>query len=174
MSASFPAENFRMDETTRRVIVALRRIIRTVDIHSRALARDHGLTGPQYLTLKIVVERGSPTTGEVAEAVHLSQATMTGIVDRLEAKGLVRRSRSDRDRRKVRVEPTAAAEAALAAAPPVLQESFTSAFGQLRLEEQATILSSLERLVTLMEADHVDASPFLHVGDLLVERPAKT
>jgi DNA-binding MarR family transcriptional regulator len=158
-----------MDETTRRVVVALRRIIRTVDIHSRALARDHGLTGPQFLTLKTVVERGSPTTGEVAEAVHLSQATMTGIVDRLEVKGLVRRTRTDRDRRKVRVEPTAAAEGALAAAPSLLQESFTGAFSRLRPEEQVTILSSLEKLVSLMEADHIDASPILATGEILEE-----
>ncbi len=153
---------------TRRVLVALRRIIRTVDLHSRALARIHGLTGPQLLVLKIVGERDRPTMGEIAEAVHLSQATATGILDRLERKGLVHRTRDDPDRRKVRVVPTPAANAVLATAPPVLQESFAAGFSALPETEKAQILSSLERLVSLMEAGNLAAEPLLSVDPVEV------
>lgn len=153
----------RDDQTalTRRVMVALRRIIRTVDLHSRALARLHGLTGPQLLVLKIIGERDRPTMGEIAEAVHLSQATITGILDRLERKGLVHRTRDDPDRRKIHVVPTPAANAVLATAPPLLQESFAAGFAGLPEPEKALILSSLERLVSLMEAGDLAAAPLL-------------
>jgi len=146
---------------TRRVIVALRRIIRTVDLHSRALARCHGLTGPQLLVLKIVGERERPTMGEIAEAVHLSQATITGVLDRLERKGFVRRTRDDPDRRKIRVVLAPAAESVLANAPPLLQESFAAGFAALQEWERVQILSSLERLVALMEAGALAAEPLL-------------
>jgi DNA-binding MarR family transcriptional regulator len=151
---------------TRRVMVALRRIIRTVDLHSRALARGHGLTGPQLLVLKVIGERARPTMGEIAEAVHLSQATITGVLDRLERKGLVQRTRDDPDRRKIRVVATPAAEAVLAKAPPLLQESFAVGFASLQEWEKAQILSSLERLVVLMEAGELAAEPLL-MGEAL-------
>ena len=70
------------------------------------------------------------------------------------------------DRRKVLVSPTAAAEAALADAPPLLQEHFTSSFSELPDWQQNQILSSLQRIVALMEAGHVEAGPILTTGPL--------
>jgi hypothetical protein len=70
------------------------------------------------------------------------------------------------DRRKVLVSPTAAAEAALADAPPLLQEHFTSAFVDLPDWQQSQILSSLQRIVSLMEAGDVEAGPVLTTGPL--------
>jgi len=161
MSQNFPSAFDDRTVITRRVMVALRRIIRTVDLHSRALARGHGLTGPQLLVLKVVGERDRPTMGEIAEAVHLSQATITGVLDRLERKELVRRTRDDPDRRKIRVVLTPAAQAVLASAPPLLQESFAVGFTALEEWERVQILSSLERLVALMEAGELAAEPLL-------------
>jgi hypothetical protein len=64
------------------------------------------------------------------------------------------------------VTPTAAAEEALAGAPPLLQEHFTEAFEKLPDWEQTQILSSLQRVVALMEAGHVQAGPILTTGPL--------
>lgn len=47
------------------VIIALRRVIRAVDLHSRTLAESHGLTGPQALILK-GLQNGSLSTGAPA------------------------------------------------------------------------------------------------------------
>ena len=79
---------------------------------------------------------------------------------------MIKRVRSTVDRRKVLVSPTAAAEAALADAPPLLQEHFTSSFSELPDWQQNQILSSLQRIVALMEAGHVEAGPILTTGPL--------
>ena len=71
-----------------------------------------------------------------------------------------------KDKRKVMVSPTPAAEAALAGAPPLLQEHFTEAVEGLADWEQTQILSSLQRIVTLMEAGNVEAGPILTTGPL--------
>ena len=152
--------------TTREVLAALRRIIRAIDLHSRTLVQRYGLTGPQLVVLKELAESSPRTVSELAHAVNLSQATLTGILDRLDRKGLVGRVRSTEDRRKVIVSSTGAAETLIAQAPPLLQEHFTHAFSGLPEWEQNQILSSLQRIVALMEAESVEAGPILSTGPL--------
>jgi DNA-binding MarR family transcriptional regulator len=155
-----PEQPNRCDE----VLVALRRVIRAVDLHSRALVRSHGLTAPQALVLKEIVRAGELPVGMVATRVSLSHATITDIVNRLERRGLVTRSRSDSDRRRVMVRATPAADATLQRAPPLLQESFSRRFSQLADWEQTQLLASLQRIAALMDAERIDAAPVLAAG----------
>jgi len=156
----------RSDETTMQVMAALRRIIRAIDLHSRSLVQRYGLTGPQLVVLKELVDASPRTVSELAAAVNLSQATVTGILDRLERKDMVIRRRDSKDKRKVMVSPTPAAKDALADAPPLLQDHFMATFADLADWEQTQILSSLQRIVALMEAGGVEAGPILTTGPL--------
>lgn len=156
----------RTDATSMQVMAALRRIIRAIDLHSRSLVQRYGLTGPQLVVLKELVEVSPRTVSELAAAVNLSQATVTGILDRLERKDMVLRRRDSDDKRKVMVSPTPAAMDALADAPPLLQDHFIATFTDLADWEQTQILSSLQRIVALMEADGVEAGPILTTGPL--------
>lgn len=151
---------------TNEVMSALRRIIRAIDLHSRALVQRFGLTGPQLVVLKELLAEAPMPVNELASSVNLSQATVTGILDRLEKKGMIERARSTVDRRKVLVSATPTAAAALAGAPPLLQEHFTSSFVRLPDWQQSQILSSLQRIVALMEAGDVEAGPILTTGPL--------
>ena len=153
-------------QITTQVMSALRRIIRAIDLHSRSLVQRFGLTGPQLLVMKTLMVGAPRSVSEIAAAVNLSQATVTGILDRLERKQIISRTRSAADRRKVLVSPTPRAELALAGAPPLLQESFTAGFSRLPDWEQTQVLSSLQRIVALMEAGDVEAGPILTTGPL--------
>ena len=92
-------EDKRSDATTMQVMAALRRIIRAIDLHSRSLVQRYGLTGPQLVVLKELVDASPRTVSELAAAVNLSQATVTGILDRLERKDMVIRRRDSKDKR---------------------------------------------------------------------------
>lgn len=148
------------------LLIALRRITRAIDLHSRTLLREYQLTGPQLLVLRTVQRHGEMSAGVVAREISLSQPTVTGILTRLEAKGLVRRRRSDQDRRKVLLQTTPAAAATLNAAPPPLQESFLRQYEALPEWEQTQILSSFQRVVAMMDADTLDAAPVLVTGPI--------
>ena len=63
------------------VLVALRRVIRATDLHSKRLSKHAGLTGPQLLIMRAIRELGEVTIGTIAENVSLSQATVTTILD---------------------------------------------------------------------------------------------
>lgn len=143
------------------VLKTLRQIIRAIDLHSKQLERESGLTGPQLLVLQAVHDRGQLTGGELARAVCLSQATVTSILDRLEARGLLARTRGDSDKRKVWIELSVRGREVLATAPPLLQDSFSEAFNQLRPWEQSLILSSLQRVAEMMQASSLDAAPLI-------------
>jgi DNA-binding MarR family transcriptional regulator len=154
------------DAVFEQVLISLRRIIRAIDLHSRLLLERHGLTGPQLVVLKALMSLGEVTVGELARRVHLSQATTTGVLTRLEKRGLITRTRSDIDRRRVLVRGTSAAVKLLSSAPPALQEQFLARFGELEDWEKSQILSSLQRVVSMMEADRIDATAMLVTGPI--------
>jgi DNA-binding MarR family transcriptional regulator len=147
------------------VIIAIRRVIRAVDLHSRTLLGTHGLTGPQALVLK-ALRAGSLSAGALAARVNLSQGTVTDILNRLEQRGLVRRVRDTADRRRVQVEATVDALTLLDRSPPLLQERFVQRFRSLQDWEQTQLLSSLQRIAAMMDADDIDAAPVLSSGSV--------
>ncbi|MDJ0817947.1 MAG: MarR family winged helix-turn-helix transcriptional regulator [Desulfobacterales bacterium] len=151
----------RSEPIENQVLVALRRIIRSIDMHSRTLSKFYGLTGPQLIVLQELSKNDEITPGSLAKAISLSQATVTGILDRLEKRDLIKRRRSKTDRRRVWVSTTAQADHMLNTGPPIMQVSFIEAFKRLQDWEQTMILSSLQHLVALMNAETVDAAPIL-------------
>lgn len=148
------------------VLVALRRVIRATDIHSSQLNKTSGLTAPQLLLMRTISRAGEASISEIAEAVSLSQATVTSILDRLEKRELLYRQRSELDKRKVHIVLTDAGLTMLANAPEPLQENFVRQFNALQDWEQAMIISSLQRVAHMMDADSIDAAPFLHLGEM--------
>ncbi len=134
------------------IAAAIRRIIRAVDLYSRRLLEEHGLTAPQLTALRELVRMGDAPIGVLARAVHLSQPTLTGILDRLERRGLILRTRDGEDRRAVKVTVTATGRELLSRAPHLLHERFRSELGKLRDWEQHLMLSSLLRLADMMDA----------------------
>jgi DNA-binding MarR family transcriptional regulator len=153
-------------DSIEKVLITLRRIIRAADLHSKYLVKTAGLTAPQLLLLQAIRERGDVAIGELAKAVNLSQATVTTILDRLEKRELVFRVRVQHDKRKVNACLTPSGEEMLDNAPTPLQAHFIRRFRSLPEWEQSMILASLQRVAQMMDAEHIDASPFLDVGDL--------
>lgn len=148
------------------VLISLRRLIRAIDLHSRYLSKHFGLTGPQLIILRELNKAGEMSPGEMAASVSLSQATVTGITDRLVKRRLITKTRSEIDRRRVVIQPTDACRKLLSQAPPPIQESFLDQFDQLEEWEQSMILSSLQRLVRMVDAKDIHAEPVLISGPI--------
>jgi DNA-binding MarR family transcriptional regulator len=149
-----------------RILTALRRIIRSVDLYSKHLSATNHITAPQLVCLLTVVSRGSVSATSISREVHLSASTVVGILDRLEEKGLIVRTRMREDRRIVQVTATEQGRALAQAAPSPLQKTLARALNGLPELEQATIALSLERIVALMEVEALDASPILDTGPI--------
>lgn len=151
-----------------RILSALRRVIRAVDIYSRKLNAELGLTTPQLLCLHALNKSEGMTLTDLAKIVYLGVSTVNGIVDRLEAKQYLTRTRSAKDRRKVYLQIAVTGKEIVSNAPSLLQDKLTDSLSQLSDSEQMRITESLELIVELMEVEKIDASPNLFPRDQVV------
>ncbi len=159
-----------MDRTDQSLI-ALRRILRATELYGRELAQKAGLTAVQIRVLQIVCETGRATPKAIATRMGVSQATMTALIDRLAAKGMVERHRSETDRRQTNVLITDRGSAAVESAPNPLQQRYVKKFEAMDDWEQALVVSVLERVAGMLGSADIDASPVLHSGDLRAPSP---
>lgn len=174
------------DSHDERILGSLRRIIRAVDLYSRYLALRYSLTGPQLVCVRHLLKHGATAPGTLARRISLSPATVTGIVDRLEKRGLVTRERSREDKRKVEIALTDEGRDLVRQMPPPLHETFSRRLNELPLDEQEEIDRVLAKIVDMMEAQEfatsplyrgesalpaTTLSPFLNSGDPLDPRP---
>lgn len=156
------------------ILRSLRRVIRAVDLYSRRLIAEYGLSGPQLQCLRQLEAHGPLPTGELAGAMSLSPATVCGILDRLEARGLVVRERQAHDKRRVVVRLSGDGHTVVERAPPSLQDSFLAKLRALPSAEQSELRQSLGKLVGMMAAAELDAAPILTSGESVgADAPAR-
>jgi len=148
------------------IVAALRRIIRGVDLHSRHLVYEVGLTWPQLATLRAAERLGDCSIGALARALHLGQPTLTGIVQRLERAGYVKRSPHEQDGRSVNISITQTGRDLLKDAPSLLQDRFHTGLAKLKDWERFQTLASLQRIAEMMDVEALDASPILVAGPM--------
>ncbi len=146
-----------------RILNAIRQIIRAADIDSRRLAAEHRITAPQLVTLMAVAEKEPTMAVDVARRVHLSTSTLVGVLDRLQAKGLIRRERNRPDRREVSIVATDAGRKLVTETPYPLQYSLQRALRQMPEQDREAVAAGMELLVQHMGAGDMDTSPVLEI-----------
>jgi len=151
-------------EKHQELLIALRKVIRAIDLHSKHLSKTSGLTSPQLLIMLEIDKASGVNSSQVAKSVNLSAATVTNILDRLENKDLISRVRNTQDKRKVSLSLTENGKALILNAPQALQEHFIENFSNLAQWEQSQLLSSMERLAGMMDANEIDAAPLLELN----------
>lgn len=156
------------------IVVALRRISQAIDVWSRQLWQDYGLTSPQLATLREIMAGKNNTPGTLATALHLSQPTITGILGRLERRGLIRRERSSTDRRSILAIVTEEGRDLAASAPPLLRDRFRHELAELSSHGQKEILDVLDRVATMMQAPEVLDGPYFFHDREPAREPAAT
>ncbi|MFM8610423.1 MAG: MarR family winged helix-turn-helix transcriptional regulator [Burkholderiaceae bacterium] len=107
-----------------------------------------GLTPVQYAALQAVANRPAIDQRTLAGLVGLDTSTLAGVVDRLEARGLLQRSASPDDRRVKLVSPTAAGQQALAALVPAMLRAQDRILAPLSAAERREFNRMLSVLVT--------------------------
>ena len=151
------------------LLVSLRQVIRAIDIHSRQLHKQSGLTGPQLMVMQNIAVLDAPLAKDIAKEIALSAATVTTIIDRLESRSLVIRTRSKTDKRKVHLSLSESGKLLLSSSPKPLQDHFIKRYQNLEEWEQSQLLSAVERIASMMDAEKLDAAPVLLVGQIQAE-----
>ncbi|TDC23372.1 MarR family transcriptional regulator [Streptomyces sp. 8K308] len=141
------SEYLRLDQ---QICFALNAASRAFGNVYRVVLRDVGLTYPQYLVMLVLWEHGELPVKRIGELLRLDSGTLSPLLKRLEAAGLVHRRRSADDERSVTVSPTEAG-AALRADAEAIPRRIAEATG-LSLAEVVDLRERLGRLTAALDA----------------------
>ncbi|MEE2944352.1 MAG: MarR family transcriptional regulator [Pseudomonadota bacterium] len=156
-------------DRTNATLTALRRILRATELHSKDVAQSVGLTPVQLRLLKFIGECECATAKSLAVQMRVSQATVTALLDKLEARNLIDRIVYRFDRRQKMISLTPEGRIAVENAPDPIQKIFSTRFEQLADWEKSMLLAAAERIASLLDADDIDAAPILATGNIVDE-----
>jgi DNA-binding MarR family transcriptional regulator len=142
------------------IMQCLRRIFKAIQQYSEAVLKEFGVTGPQLWALRTIYDDGQLSMGELSQRMYLHMSTVSGVVDRLEEKGYLERTRGEKDRRVVKISLTKAGKRIVQRGPEAAQGQLLHGLESLSGREVLIIRSSLERVVRLMEIQDTKATFF--------------
>ncbi len=151
---------------TTEILIKIRKIVRSVDIESKKIQKEYGVSIPQVLCLNFLQQSPSyqSTQGEIRNFLNLNPSTVSGIINRLEKKGLLARLPKAGDKRVVNIALTSAGDKLLSTIPSLLHEQLSERLQKLDNVELAKVEESLDKLVRLLDIEQVDASPLIALG----------
>lgn len=140
---------------TKEIIYAIRRLMQAEEHYTKELNKVYNVSAAQINCLVALHENGPLPPSQIARYIMVNSSTVTGIIDRLENKDLVKRSRISKDRRVVTVELTRAGQSLAENAPPPIQQKIIDGLNSLSPKELDDIVLSLKRLTEMLDVQDV-------------------
>lgn len=140
-----------VDDIIDQIVFRIRRLIQAEERHTKDLNKKYAVSAPQLNSLTALLKNGPSTPSQIARHILVESSTVTGIIDRLEKKGLVRRIRSAEDRRKIYVELTHAGRSLASHAPPPIRAELHRGLKGLDQSKLEAVLDGLTVLTELLD-----------------------
>jgi DNA-binding MarR family transcriptional regulator len=136
------ARTTEIDQDAYNAIIATSKVIRRVALR---LFVEQGITEPQFQALMLLVENGSMLMRKMSDEMLVTPANVTGIMDRLEEKSLVRRTAGKGDRRATIIEITPEGKALYERVAIKKAEMLQKALATFSKDELMTLNNLLEK-----------------------------
>ena len=145
------------------ILIKLRKIVRSINLESKKVEKEQGVSIPQLLCLQYLAEQEDYRTNasKLKTFLNLNASTISGILQRLEKKGLVAKLPKASDKRVTLISLTASGMELLQSAPITFQQKLSKKLKALPPEKLQTIIEGMDLLTKLMEVEEVDASPII-------------
>ncbi len=138
-------------ESIKKIVWALRQIVSLVYQDSKKMNKKYGVTGPQSIVLKTLASSNeSMSSANLSRLLSVTPSNLTGIIDRLEEKGLIVRIRKSDDRRTVLIELTDKGIDYSQNLPDLIEEKLAQGLGNLTLTEIFGIYSALINIIDII------------------------
>ena len=144
--SSYALDQTAITELTKDTLFELVRTYQAFSAYSEAFVQQFDLTPAQFDVIATLGKTTGLNTGEIGERTLITKGTLTGVIDRLEKKGLVQREVPAQDRRSVVVKLTADGQALFNRAFPTHVGDLERRFGQLESSELELLRVLLNRL----------------------------
>lgn len=140
----YSGRDYQIDES---IAFLMRNIIGVMTAVVEERMAEHGLTDAQWKPLLMISQRKCKTAAELARMACVDTGAVTRLLDRIEAKGLVKRIRSSEDRRVVNLELTEEGVRSAAGVPYVMADVLNGALEGFSEEEVRQLKDMLRRML---------------------------
>ncbi len=150
------------------ILVKLRKIIRSINLESKKIEKELGVSIPQLLVLQYLSDQQDyrAFAKDIKAYINLNASTVSGIISRLEAKGFVARLPEPNDKRATYITLTAKGAELLQESPTTLQEKLSQKLKKLTPEQIDELDRNIELLTTIMDVEDIDAAPLLTIKEI--------
>jgi len=138
------------------VVHLMRKLMQAGEKYTKELNKKYGVSAPQVACLMALLDNGPISPSQIARKIMVESSTVTGIIDRLEQKGLATRTRVSQDRRVITVELTETGRRLAENAPPPIQHKMVNGLRKLDEGDRAQIIETLSRLTEMIDAEDMD------------------
>ena len=144
---------------------AVRSIVRAQRINTRAIELKMGISLAQLFVLQQLAERPAESLNELAERTATHQSSVSVVVRRLVERGLVSRTASSADKRRIEIDVTPSGRALLADAPATIQSQLIGGLRTLGRDDQEKLAELLERWLRGAKIDFATPPMFGELED---------
>jgi len=127
--------------------------VHALDVRSKRMMTTIGVTGPQRLVIRLVGQKPGQTASEIATMLGKHPSTLTGVLARLEERGLLLRESDPEDRRRARFKLTAAGKKIDGHRKGTVEAATRRALGRVSPEDIEKTLGLVSVLVEELERD---------------------
>ena len=145
-----------IEHRSKEIIFSIRKLMQAGEFYTKALNKKYQVSAPQLNCLLSLYENGPLPPSQIAKHIMVKSSTVTGIVDRLEQKGLVKRFRNSPDRRIITIELTDSGKNLAKNAPPPIQQKIIDGLKKLSKNELDQIIFSLTKLTDMLDVQDLD------------------
>jgi DNA-binding MarR family transcriptional regulator len=140
-------------DQTKDIIYLIQKVIHSQALYTKELNRLYHLTVPQLGCLLALYENGPLSPSEIAKIIMVQSSTMSGIIDRLDLKGLVERSQSNIDRRIILISLTNGGEKLAQKAPSLINPKIIDGIKKIPTHERDQIAQALNKLSSMLDVE---------------------
>ena len=154
------------------VLINIRKMIRSINLESKRIQKEHGISIPQYLLLDYINSRENyrATTKDIGTHLNLNASTVSGIISRLEKKGYLAKLPNQTDKRSTHIYLTALGAKSVVSIPDLLHEKLTAKLKSLSNDDLESLQKAMGLLVEFMEVEDIDASPLITSGENITQQ----
>ena len=145
-----------LQDPIREISYQIRRLMQTGYQYTKELNKTYHVSVPQLSCILALHEHGPLPLSQIAKLIMVKSGTITGIIDRLEHKDLVKRTRTSPDRRIITIELTDTGEALAEDAPPPIQKKIIDGLKRLPPDRVEQIVESLSLLTDMLDIDDLE------------------
>ncbi len=141
------------------IVGSIRKLVRAVYLDSQKMSRQFGLTGQQSLVMRLLLNNGSLSSADLSRLMYVTPSNMTGIIDRLEKKGLIERVRKEGDRRVALITLTGTGKQLSEHIPDPIENKIINELADLEVDHVQLLAMAMNQILNLIDTEDIEAEP---------------